>query len=124
MDESDMLANTHPVVSHTADFPKIVPLASTSLIVDVGLPFDPVREWPACFTGFTGAHYGSDSICAVILHTDEFFPAAGFDCIRYGGMLAEKLLCVIDGFPELTISTVFENGGDFLRNIFQGIAFG
>ena len=124
MDESDMLANTHSVVSHTADFPKIVPLVSTPLIVDIGLPLDSVREWPACFTGFTGAHYGSDSICAVILHTDEFFPAAGVDCIRYGGMLAKKLLCVIDGFPELTISTIFENGGDFLRTVFQGIVFG
>ena len=124
MDESDMLANTHSIISPTTDSPKTVPLASTLLIVDIGLPFDPVREWPACFTDFTGAHYGSDSICAVILHADEFFPTAGFDCIRCGGMLAEKLLCVVDCFPELTISTIFENGGDFLRNVFQGIAFG
>ena len=106
------------------DFPEIVPPVSTPLILDIGLPFDPVREWPVCVTGFTGAHYDGDGVRAVILHADEFFPTARFDSICYGEMLAEKLLCVIDGFPELVVSTVLKNSDEFLRNIFRKIGLG
>ena len=103
------------------DFPKIVPLVSAPLILDIGLPFDPVREWPACFIGFIGAYDDGDGVYAVIVHANEFFPMARFDCICYGGMLAEKLLCVIDDFPELAVSTVLKNSDEFLRDIFRRI---
>jgi len=106
------------------DFPEIVPLVSTPLILDIGLPFDPVREWPACFTGFIGAHDDGDGVRAVILHADEFLPMARFDCICYGEMLAEKLLCVIDDFPELTVSTVLKNSDEFLGDSFRRIGLG
>ena len=103
------------------DFPEIVPLVSAPLILDTGLPFDPVREWPACFTGFIRAHDDSDGARAVVIHVDEFLPVARFDYIRYGWMLAEKLLCVIDGFPELTVSTVLKNSDEFLRDSLRRI---
>ena len=60
----------------------------------------------------------------MILHADEFFPMARFACIRYGTMLAEKLLCIIDDFPELTVSTVFTRSSEFLRDIFRRIGLG
>jgi len=106
------------------DFPEIVPLVSTPFIVDIWLPFDPVREWPARFTGFIGARYDGDGVRAAILHADEFFPTARFDSICYGEMLAEKLLCVIDGFPELVVSTVLKNSDEFLRDVFRRIGLG
>ena len=101
-----------------------MPPVSTLPIVDTGLPFDPVREWPACFTGFIGARYDGDGVRVVILHADEFFPIARFDCIRYGGMLAEKLLCVTDDLPELTVSTVCKNTDEFLGDILRRIGLG
>jgi len=103
------------------DFPKVVPFVSTPLVLDTGFPFDPVREQPACLTGFTEAHYDGDGVHVVILHADECFPMARFSCIRYGWTLAKKLLCVVADFPELTVSTVLKNRDEFLGDSFRRI---
>ena len=106
------------------DFPEIVPPVSTPLIVDIGLPFDPVREWPACITRVVGTLYDGDGVRAVLLHAEEFFPMARLDCIRYGGMVAEKLLCVTDDLPEVTVSTVLKNSDEFIWDSFRRIGLG
>jgi len=106
------------------DVPKIVPPVSTPLIVDIGFTFDPVGEWPACVTGSIGAHDDGDGVRTVILHADEFFPIARFNSFCYGGLLAEKLLGVIDDFSELTVGTALKNSDEFLRNMFRMIGLG
>jgi len=96
-----------------------MPPVLATLVPDTGFPFDSVREWPACFTGFIWAHNEGDGVRAVVLNADEFLPVARFDRIRYRGVLVKKLLCVTDYLPELTVSTVLKHSDEFLGDIFR-----
>ncbi|ADJ16830.1 hypothetical protein HacjB3_19438 (plasmid) [Halalkalicoccus jeotgali B3] len=101
-----------------------MPFVLTVPVIDIGFPFDPVGEWPACLACFIRALYDDDRVCAVVFHANEFFPLSCFDRIGEWRMVPKELLRVMDDLPELTVTAAFECSRNFLGDIFGRVDFG